>query len=175
MKIDGGNFMDFKDSVRFQLEHARRMTNNLIREFTNRGEWIFQPHPDANNAIWIISHLGLADNHMMAQLRPETDYKPESLTTRYWFGSKPSGVDKDNVSTDEALAYFHDRRENLMNIFDEITDKQWRVKPPADSTFANFPSLGHIFLFNSMHEGIHFGQLSVCHRALGNPPLRRPD
>ncbi len=167
--------MDFKDSIRFQLEHARRMTNNLIQEFTNRGEWLFQPHPDANNAIWIVSHLGLADNHMMAQFRPDGDIRPESLHKRYWFGSRPSGAEVDNVATEEALAYFRDRREHLMKILNEVTEQEWRVKPPADSSFGNFPSLGHIFLFNSMHEGIHFGQLSVCHRALGNPPLRRPN
>lgn len=167
--------MNFKESVRFQLEHARRMTDSLIKEFKNRGEWLFQPHPDANNAIWIVSHLGLADNYMMSQLRPDSDHKPDSLHSRYWFGSKPSGAEADNASTDEALEYLFDRRGNLMNIFDEITEKEWNAIPNEGSSFGNFPCFGHIFLFNSMHEGIHFGQLTVCHRALGNPPLRQPD
>lgn len=165
--------MDFKESVRFQLEHARRMTENLIKEFKNRGEWLFQPHPDANNAIWIVSHLGLADNYMMVQLRPDGDFKPESLHSRYWFGSKPSAAEAENVAIAEALEYMADRRKNLMSIFEDITEKEWNSRP-AEGSFGNFPSLGHIFLFNSLHEGIHFGQLTVCHRALGNPPLKRP-
>lgn len=165
---------DFKKSVRFQLEHARRMTSNLIGEFKNRGEWLFQPHPDANNAVWIVSHLALADNFMMSQIRPDRDVRPDNFEAKYWFGSKPSGACEDNVKTEEALNYFKDRRVNLMSIFDDINEKEWKTKPVEGSPFGNFPSLGHLFLFNTMHEGIHFGQLTVCHRALGNPPMRGP-
>jgi len=166
--------MDFKVNVRFQLKHARRMTEGVLREFKTRGEMLAQPHLDANNAIWVAGHLALADNYMMSHIRPEIDHKPEAIDARYWFGSKPTHVDANNATTEEVLAYMADRRKVLWKIFDEITEREWKTPVPSGTSFSNFPNLGHIFLFNTMHEGIHLGQLTVAHRALGKPPLKRP-
>ena len=165
--------MDVKQLLRFQLEQARGMTQKLLAEFKTREDWLFQVHPQANNAIWVMGHLGLADNFMMKFIVPEGDERPAGFEECFWFGSTPTSDDAKLPSVDEVRNYFDERRTNLMKVLEQISDEKMAETIPAGTPFSNFPNLGQIFAFNAMHEGIHFGQLTVCHRGLGNQPLYR--
>ena len=120
-----------------------------------------------------MGHLGLADNYMMKLFDSEGDVRPEGFEKLFWFGSKPIAEDSQLPPIDEVRKYFDDRRENLMNILEKVSEQEMEAPIPPDSPF-KFPSMGQIFAFNAMHEGIHFGQLTVCHRGLGNQPLYGP-
>ncbi len=165
--------MDVKSLLRFQLEQARGMTEKLLPEFKTREDWLFQVHPNANNAIWIVGHLGLADNFMMQFIVPEGDQRPEGYEQLFWFGSSPTSDGSKLPPSEEVRDYFDNRRSNLMKVLDEISDEKLAAAIPADTPFSNMPNFAQIFAFNAMHEGIHFGQLTMCHRGLGNPPLYR--
>lgn len=167
--------MNIRDNIRFQLNHAREMTMAVLNSLGSRDEWLFQPHPNANNPIWVATHLAMADNFMLSFLRPQ-EVRPldEKWNPRYWFGSSPSSIDGENISTEEALAYMQDRRDALLAALEDMSDDELAERPPEDSPFGRFPNKLHIFLFNAQHEGIHFGQLTVAHRALGHPPLKQP-
>ena len=166
--------MDIKQLLRFQLEQARGMTEQLLPEFKTREDWLFQVHPKANNAIWVVGHLGLADNFMMKFIDPEGDQRPDGYEEFFWFGTSPTSDGTNLPPTEEVRAYFDDRRVNLMRVLEEISDEKLAEAIPPDTPFSNMPSYGQIFAFNAMHEGIHFGQLTMCHRGLGNPPMYRP-
>jgi hypothetical protein len=59
-------------------------------------------------------------------------------------------------------------------VLDEVSDKELRGPAPAAgerSPLAGAPSIGHGFIFVAFHEGMHSGQLTVAHRALGNAPV----
>ncbi len=159
--------------LRFQLEQARGMTKSVMAEFESRNDWLHQVHPNANNAIWIVAHLALADNYMMKFVDPSGDYVLPGLEEKYWFGTQPTSDDSAHPPVEDVLAYFEDRRQNLLNILNEASLKKLAEPVPGESSFSKFPNQGQIFLFNSLHEGIHFGQLTVCHRGLGKPPLKR--
>ncbi len=167
--------MDIRDNIRFQLTQAREMTTSVLNSLKSRDEWLFQPHEKANNPIWIATHLAMADNFMLSQLRPDQSQPlDEKWNSRYWFGSSPSSIDDENIATEEALTYMQDRRSALLAALDGMSDEEMAEPLPADSPFARFPNKLHIFLFNAQHEGIHFGQLTVAHRGLGNAPLYQP-
>jgi uncharacterized damage-inducible protein DinB len=62
----------------------------------------------------------------------------------------------------------------LLKVLDELSEEELRAAAPAAgerSPIAGAPSLGHAFIFIAYHEGMHSGQLTVTHRALGHAPI----
>ena len=163
--------MDIRNNIRFQLEHVRKSTLAVLEQFKTRQDYLFQAGPKANNAIWIVTHLAMADDFMMKQIRPEQSRElgPE-WKAAYWFGSVPNGLDDQNIATQEALDYLEDRRENVWNVFESLTDEEMEQPIDPASPFSKFPNVGYLFMFNPQHESVHFGQLTVAHRGLGKSP-----
>ncbi len=168
--------MDFKAHALNGLNAARRMTESVLEQFKNDDDFFFQTHPKANHAMWVAGHLALADNMFASKFRPETENKPEGWDELFWFGSEL----KDRSvypAPAEVLAYMRERRENLLNVFEQVTEEELSQPAPGPderSPIAGAPNIGQLFLFAAYHEGIHCGQLTVCHRGLGNDPMYTP-
>ncbi len=170
--------MSLQAHARHSLELARRINEGIIESFNSDDDWFYQPHPQANHALWIIGHLALADNSFASKFRESTDRKPDGYEELFWFGTKPSSDRSQYPPVDEVLAYFRDRRENLLNVINELSDEELaEAAPPAEerSPIAGAPNVGQLLHFAAYHEGMHTGQLTVCHRGLGHPPLFRPE
>ena len=169
--------MDLKDHARFALEHQRGFTEQLLATFSTRDHWLFQTHPKANHAMWVVGHLGLADNMFASKFREEVADKPAGWDELFWFGSELQVGQSAYPAHEEVRAYFDDRRRTLLKVLEDLSDTELNAPgPPADarSPIAGAPCIGHLFLFAARHEGIHAGQLTVCHRGLGNDPLFTP-
>jgi uncharacterized damage-inducible protein DinB len=167
-------FMDFRDHARYAMIAQRTFTERLLEAFTTRDDFLYQSHPQANHALWIVAHLALADNFFAARFRPEVGRKPDGWDQLFWFGSQLQTDPSVYPDHAEALAYLRDRREVLMKVFDEVTDDELLAPAPVAgerSPLAGAPNIGHAFLFVSRHEAIHGGQLTVARRGLGNAPL----
>jgi uncharacterized damage-inducible protein DinB len=154
------------------------MIEGVIAELKSNEDWFYQPQEKTNHAMWIIGHLALADNMFASKFREATANEPAGYKELFWFGSEPCNDQSKYPPVDEVLTYFRERRENLLKVLDDLTDDEMDAAgPPADAggPLAGAPSLGHFFLFAAYHEGIHTGQMTVCHRGLGNPPMYRPE
>lgn len=163
-----------KAHARYALENARRITEGLIDAFKTDDDWFYQSHPKANHAMWIIGHLGLADNMFASRFRPDVASKPDGWDEVFWFGSELKSDRSAYPARDDVLAYFRQRREALMEVLEQLTDEELQEPaPPAGerSPIAGAPCIGHLLLFAAYHEGIHSGQLTIAHRGLGNPPM----
>ncbi len=169
--------MSLKAHARHGLNISRQMTENIVGQFQG-DDWFYQPTPKANHALWVVGHLALADNAFASKFREDTDHKPAGYEALFWFGTEPSSNASAYPPVDEVLAYFRNRRENLLKVLDELSDEELSaVAPPADEPgpISGAPDVGQLFHFAAYHEGIHCGQLTVCHRGLGHPPLYRPE
>lgn len=168
--------MNFKAHALNSLNTARRMTETVLEQFKNDDDFFYQTHPNANHALWVIGHLALADNMFASKFRPETENKPDGWDDLFWFGSQIK--DKaEYPSPREVLVYMKERRENLLNVIEQLSDEELAAAAPSPeerSPIAGAPNIGQLFLFAAYHEGIHFGQLTVCHRGLGNQPVYQP-
>jgi len=165
-----------REHARFALGFSRRLSEGLLRCFKDRSEWLYQVHPRANHPLWIAGHLGLADNSIAARFRPGIARKPEGWDAMFWFGSQATGDSSAYPAEAEVFEYFRERRTALLAVLEELTDAELAAPAPpsgAPSPIAGAPSIGQLFIFAATHEGMHSGQLTVVHRALGHAPLFR--
>ena len=169
--------MDFKAHAQYALSRARWLTEKQLEDFKQPSDWVYRPTSQANHALWIIGHLALADNMFASMFREGTAKKPEGFDDCFWFGSEC----KDDVAAyppiEEVQTYYRERRQNLMNVLNEVTDDELNAAAPGEnepSPIAGAPNKGHAFLFAAAHEAGHTGQLSVCRRGLGNELLFKP-
>lgn len=166
--------MELRDHARHLLLFSRRFTEGLLASLKTPEDWVFQIHPKVNHAMWIAGHLALVDNSFLCRFRPERGHKPEGWDGLFGFGSQPQPSVAAYPPADEVLAYLRERRTALLAVLDELTEEELRAAAPAAgqrSPIAGAPSLGHAFLFIAYHEGLHSGQLTVAHRALGHAPM----
>ena len=169
--------MNIKAHAISSLKLARKLTKNMLADFNTLDDWFYQAHENANHALWIVGHLGLADNAFASKFRPKTGSEPEGWRDRFWFGSQPTRDPKSYPPVDEVLDYFDDRRETLLKVIDDVSiEELLKPAPPADapSPIAGAPNIGQVFFFVAYHEGMHCGQLSVARRGLGYAPLFQP-
>jgi len=169
--------MDFKAHAKYMLEKARWMTEQMLESFTSEDDWFYQSHEKANHAMWIVGHLALADNMFASKFREATASKPAGFDELFWFGSELQDDRSKYPSKEEVLAYFRDRRDNLMKVVDELSEEELSAAGPGAeemSPIAGAPSIGQLLIFAAYHEGMHTGQLSVAHRGIGQGPSFAP-
>lgn len=166
--------MEFRDHARHLLQFSRKFTEGLLSSFKTPEEWVFQIHPKVNHAMWITGHLGLVDNSFICKFRPEIGQKPEGWDRLFGFGSQPLPSADAYPASHEMLDFFRERRQSLLAVLDGMSEEELRAPAPAAgerSPIAGAPSIGHGFIFVAYHEGLHTGQLTVAHRALGHAPV----
>lgn len=166
--------MDLKAHAQYSLNKARSLTERIIDGFRTDNDWFFQAHPKANHPLWIVGHLGLADNLFVSRFRESLGTKPEGWDELFWFGSEVKSIRRLYPDRGQVLDYLRDRRKTLWAVVDDLTPAELEAPaPPADSRspIAGAPCMGHLLLFAAYHEGVHSGQLTVAHRGLGHPPL----
>lgn len=169
--------MDLKAHAFSSLKLARRLTSAMLADFNTLTDWIYQAHPDANHALWIIGHLGMADNAFISKFRPKLAEEPDGWKDIFWFGSQPNPNIKKYPPIDEVLEYFDGRRVVLLEVLEDLSmDELSAPAPPAEaqSPLAGAPNIGQVFFFIAYHEGMHSGQLSIARRGLGHSPLYQP-
>ena len=170
--------MDLKAHALSSLKLSRRLTTSLLADFNTLYDWFYQPHENANHALWIVGHLGLADNAFISKFRPKLGDHREGWQELFWFGSQPVTNPKKYPPIDEILDYFDNRRQVLLQVLEQLDiDELLAPAPPEDSQspLAGAPNIGHVFFFVAYHEGMHSGQLSVVRRGLGHSPLYQPN
>jgi len=166
--------MELRDHARHSLTFSRRLLEGMLASFKTPEDWVFQVHPKANHALWITGHLALVDNSFISKFRPALSMKPDGWDALFSFGSQPKPDASVYPGPEEALGYFRQRRQTLLSVLEKLSADELRGPAPAAgerSPLAGAPSIGQAFIFIAFHEGMHSGQLTVAHRALGNAPI----
>ena len=166
--------MDLKAHARHSLQNSRRIAEGVVAALKTPDDWFYQVHPQANHPLWIVGHLGWVDNRFVSRFRPQLAVDRPGWSDMFGMGSKITTDREAYPAPEEVVAYFRDRRVVLLKVLDEVSEAELNEPVPAANArgpLAGAPSVGHIFLFAAMHEGMHAGQLTVAHRGLGHPPL----
>jgi hypothetical protein len=162
--------MGTKDQIKWQLQTIRQFDEQFFPALKSPADWTHQVFPGSNHALWVVGHLAMVDNNVLGKLFPEKSIPKHGWSEKFGRQSKPSANAADYPPPDEVLAFFRDRRTSLLESIDQMSeaDLEKPVPPPAPPFIQNARQM---FAFLSIHEGIHMGQLSMCRRALGNPPI----
>lgn len=166
--------MAVKDNIVYSLNQSRKMLDGLIDAMSSREDWLYQVHPKANHPLWVVGHLGLADNMFIKRLNPEAG-DDKNWDEQFWFGSEISGDPTYYPETEEVIEYCRERRARLMELIEGLTDEFLNSPTPDEGMFSEAPNMAQMLIFIAYHEGIHTGQFTIAHRGLGNQPMFRPE
>ena len=166
--------MSLKQNITYALTSSRKMLDGLVESMGSREDWMHQVHPKANHPLWVVGHLGLADNMFLKKLDPAAG-DDKNWDEEFWFGSEIHGDSDKYPATDEVLAYCRERRAKLLETIDGLSDEFLLSPTPDEGMFADAPNMAQMLLFISYHEGIHCGQFTIAHRSLGNEPMFKPN
>lgn len=166
--------MSIKANIVYSLNMSRKMLEDVIGELKSTEDWVAQPCDKANHALWVIGHIALADNMFACRVQGKEVEMPAGWGELFWFGSEVHSDASKYPPVEDVLAYFRERRENLMKVVDEMDESVLLGPAPSEGMFADAPNLAQLLIFAAYHEGIHSGQATVAHRSLGHEPLRKP-
>lgn len=159
-----------KSRLREQLLRARDFSERLLSAFHAPAEWLHQVHPRANHPLWFAGHMGVVDDFMISLVAPDRSRPRAEFQERFGMGSQPSADAESYPPVDEVLAYMRERRATLLDILDLLDEDQLNHPTPKGAP-SFLPDYASAFQTAAWHEGLHTGQVTVVHRALGNPPL----
>lgn len=162
--------MRLKPRLEDRLGWAREYTEHLLSACTSPREWTYRAHPKANHALWIAGHLALMDNMAISLIAPERAMKKKVYAEEFGQGSVVRSNPNDYPPPKEVLHYMRERRIALLEILDGLREKDL-ARPTPEEAPKFMPDVGSVFFILVWHEGLHSGQLSVIHRALGHPYL----
>ncbi|MEM7785670.1 MAG: DinB family protein [Planctomycetota bacterium] len=165
--------MSIKQNIIYSLKQSRGIVQGMVDAMSSRKDWLYQVHPKANHPLWVVGHIGLADNAFLKRLQP-SQVDDRGWDDLFWFGSEISGDSDRYPETEIVLAYFHERRESLLKVIDGLNDEFLLSPSPDEGMFVDAPNMAAILIFTSFHEGMHAGQFTIAHRGLGHQPLFQP-
>lgn len=166
--------MSIKANIQYSLVQSRKMLDGLIEAMKTREDWLYQAHPTANHPLWIVGHLGLADNMFLKRLDPEAG-DDRGWDDVFWFGSEIHSDSSKYPETEEVVNYCRERRAKLVETIENLPDEFFDSPTPDEGMFADAPNMAQMLLFIAYHEGIHSGQFTIAHRGLGNNPMYQPN
>lgn len=164
--------MSYKNHLRAQLVQARQYSEGLLKAFQTPAEWLHQVHPKANHPLWFAGHMAVVDDFFIRLVAPDKGLPEPNFAELFGPGSQPSPKMDDYPPPADVLRYMRDRRQTLLAILDGLSEDDLnRPLPKAKGTPEFLRDWGSVFQMAAWHEGIHSGQVSVAHRALGHKPL----
>ena len=166
--------MSVKENIVYSLQWSRKMLDGLIESMKSADDWMHQVCAKANHPLWVVGHLGLADNMFLSLLDESAGSKPDGWDELFWFGSEVHSEADKYPSPEEAVAYCRERREKLMAKIETLPEEFFSSPTPDEGMFAEAPNMTSVLMFISYHEGLHTGQFTLAHRALGNAPMFKP-
>src|SRR5690606_4995135 len=113
---------------------------------------------------------GVTDNFFLSIVSPERARDEPSFSEKFGMGSQPTANASDYPPIERVLNYMRDRRQSLLEALAAMSEEDLaQPTPPGSPDFLS--NMASVFETPIWHEGLHSGQVSMAHRALGNPPL----
>ncbi|MFG0331929.1 MAG: DinB family protein [Maioricimonas sp. JB049] len=162
--------MTYKERLKRALLQARGLTMGMLNEITAPEDWIRRAVPGSNHALWIVGHLGVADNAFLGFLVPEKKVERDGYAELFGRGSTVRDELSAYPEPAELVEFMQERRRVLYGILDDCTDEDF-TRPTPDEAPPFMFDWGAVFHMTAWHESLHSGQLTVIHRMLGQPPL----
>ena len=162
--------MSLKSCLKSQLLASRDYSEKLLSAFDTPQAWVHQVHSHANHPLWFAGHMGVSDDFFISLVAPQRVARRPDLVERFGTGSQPVGDPSAYPPVDDVLGYMRERRQTLLDVLDSMSDEELqRTTPPGTPDFLR--DYAAVFQTASWHEGLHSGQVSVTHRALGHKPV----
>jgi uncharacterized damage-inducible protein DinB len=134
-------------------------------------QFMYQPFPGANHALWTLGHLATVDQYFLKMIAGRDGALFDKNKTTFFAKSQPSTNANDYPPLEEVRKYFDSSRAEFRAWIDSLDDAKLEAPLPEKwEQFANSHA-GMVFRL-CWHEGMHYGQLAVIRKSLGLAPTR---
>ena len=134
-------------------------------------DFLHQPFPGANHALWTMGHIGTVDQYCLQKYAGRESALTEQYRSLFFAKSIPSPNSGDYPPIGEVRAFFDESRRAFRDWLASLDDERLAASLPADrQQFGS--SLAEVLFRLVWHEGIHYGQLTVLRKSLGQAPIR---
>src|SRR5262249_19703331 len=82
--------MDMKQQIKWQLQTIRQFDEQFLPALKSPADWTHQVFPGSNHALWVVGHLAMVDNNVLAKLFPEKSTPKPGWSEKFGRQSKPS-------------------------------------------------------------------------------------
>jgi uncharacterized damage-inducible protein DinB len=159
-----------RDHILFAFEWTQTQLQNTF-DAIPREQFLHQPFPGANHALWTMGHLATVDQFFLKTLAGRDPSLFEKYKTIFFAKSKPSPNAADYPPFEVVNDYFQTSRRDFRAWIESLDDE--RLSAPFPPEFQRFAStLGNFLCRLVWHEGMHYGQLTVLRKSLGLAPIR---
>jgi len=136
-----------------------------------REQYLHQPFPGANHAMWTMGHLATVDQFFLKSVAGRDAGLFERYSTIFFAKSTPSPNAETYPPIDAVREYFDSSRKAFRTWIESLDDERLAAPLPAEQQrFAQ--NLAGLLLRLLWHEGMHYGQLTVLRKSLGLTPVR---
>lgn len=157
-----------------QVRRTRDWTLMLLDDLLG-DDWLFQPEPGMQHALWICGHLASAQDTLLFTRCLNAPRLEAEFKTHFPIGGPIKSAAEYNWPQPAAVtAKMHEMQEASVAAIAKMSDALL-AEPAPGKDGAKHPhydtklgALGHL----SRHEAFHAGQLAMIRRMLGKPFLR---
>ncbi|MDB4680114.1 DinB family protein [Planctomycetaceae bacterium] len=126
-----------------------------------------------NSAHWILGHLIVSEAQMCRGFAMGQESPYEKWNALFKGGSTPDPAGKDYPSYEELMKILIEERANTVSILQGISEEDLEAKPAIvmEGYEEFFPNKAAVFIVNTNHPFMHYGQLADIRRRLGRDIL----
>lgn len=154
-----------KDIILSQFSTSEFLMTKMTEDLDDK-EFFAPSVPGANHAAWIVGHMAVSEDSMIASLTGKEKRHPE-VYDLFRGGSMCFADASKYPSRKEIEELFRDCRAHAVASLKASDESKWNDPSPEGWPKDVFPTLGSIWALFGTHPYWHIGQLTVCRVALG--------
>ena len=151
-----------KDMVINQWQMAQNLYENAVKDLSDQ-DTRHQPFPGACHVNWILTHLAVSEDSMIAQLLGQSNRLSADLHKNYSGGSESRS--DDGLTKAEAWKMFSEQGKLTLDFLKSFPEARYDDAAP-EKLRSFFPKAGGVVGLLGAHPYWHFGQVTFNRRAL---------
>ena len=157
-----------KSAILEQLGLGQYLFDKFTADLSD-AEYFKSPIPGANHAGWIVGHVAVSEDSLVAAATGKAKRIPEATQDLFKGGSKCEANASKYPSRKEIDELYKNSRAHTLEALKASDDSRWGAPSPEGFTKDVFPTMGSIWNLLGTHQYWHIGQLTVCRTALNKP------
>jgi hypothetical protein len=157
--------MSPKDIVLNQYASAQWLYESALKDLSD-ADCRFQPFTGANHVNWILAHLAVSEDSLIAKITGGPMRYKEALHKAYGGGSQCNA--DDGMTRAEAWKMYTESGRHTTEFVKSFAEARYD-DPSPESLRQMFPTVGAVVGLLGAHPYWHFGQVTFNRRALKKP------
>ncbi len=156
-----------KDIVLNQLTSSQWLYEQALKDLSEQ-DTRFQPFPGANHVNWILAHLAVSEDSIIAKIAGKPPRYSDTLQKSFGGGSTCRA--DDGLTKADAWKMYSEQGRLTAELVRTFPESRYD-EPAPESLRQMFPTVGAVVGLIGAHPFWHLGQVTFNRRALKKPML----